>query len=141
MKNKSIVNSNKIYKKALKLIPSGGQTYSKGVTQFTEGVAPKYLKQGKGAYVTDVDDNNYLDYVMGCQPLVLGYADPDVNRAIKNQLNKGSTFSLHNELEVRVAQLLKEIYPQQKCLDLEKMVQMPQQSEFVLLEHLQKKTI
>ena len=111
MKNKSIVNSNKIYKKALKLIPSGGQTYSKGVTQFTEGIAPKYLKKGKGAYVTDVDDNNYLDYVMGCQPLVLGYADPDVNRAIKNQLNKGSTFSLHNELEVKVAQLLKETIP------------------------------
>ena len=43
---KNISNSNKIYKRALELIPSGGQTYSKGVTQFSEGVAPKYLKKG-----------------------------------------------------------------------------------------------
>ena len=68
VKKTSILNSNKIYKKALSLIPSGGQTYSKGVTQFSEGVAPKYLKKGKGAHVWDVDNNKYLDYVMGCQP-------------------------------------------------------------------------
>ena len=79
---KNISNSNKIYKKAIELIPSGGQTYSKGVTQFTEGAAPKYLKSGKGAYVVDVDNNKYLDYVMGCQPLLLGYADKDVNNAV-----------------------------------------------------------
>ena len=97
MKNKIIKNSNKIYRRALEIIPSGGQTYSKGVTQFSEGVAPKYLKKGKGAYVTDVDDNKYLDYVMGCQPLLLGYADKDVNDAVTSQLSKGSTFSLHND--------------------------------------------
>lgn len=111
MKNKIIKNSNKIYRRALEIIPSGGQTYSKGVTQFSEGVAPKYLKKGKGAYVTDVDDNKYLDYVMGCQPLLLGYADKDVNDAVTSQLSKGSTFSLHNELEVDVAKLLKENIP------------------------------
>ena len=42
-KKLNISNSNKIYKSAIKIIPSGGQTYSKGVTQFTEGFAPKYL--------------------------------------------------------------------------------------------------
>ena len=108
---KSIKNSNKLYKKAIELIPSGGQTYSKGVTQFSEGIAPKYLKSGKGAYVVDLDNNKYLDYVMGCQPLLLGYADNDVNNALVSQLKKGSTFSLHNELEVDVAKLLKENIP------------------------------
>ena len=86
VKKTSILNSNKIYKKALSLIPSGGQTYSKGVTQFSEGVAPKYLKKGKGAHVWDVDNNKYLDYVMGCQPLLLGYADKDVNNSVNKQL-------------------------------------------------------
>tara|TARA_E500000178_G_scaffold355007_1_gene426036 strand:- start:455 stop:1840 length:1386 start_codon:yes stop_codon:yes gene_type:complete len=111
VKKTSILNSNKIYKKALSLIPSGGQTYSKGVTQFSEGVAPKYLKKGKGAHVWDVDNNKYLDYVMGCQPLLLGYADKDVNNSVNKQLKKGSTFSLHNELEVDVAELLKTNIP------------------------------
>lgn len=107
MKNKPVIKlSNKIYSKAKKIIPAGTQTFSKGVTQFVEGFAPKYLHRGKGAYVWDVDKNKFLDYVMGCQPIILGYADPDVNKAVIKQLNLGSTFSLMNELEVDVSELL-----------------------------------
>ena len=105
-KKPNIILSDKIYSKAKKIIPSGTQTFSKGVTQFVEGFAPKYLHRGKGAYVWDVDKNKYLDYVMGCQPLILGYADSDVNKAVVKQLKLGSTFSLMNKLEVDVAELL-----------------------------------
>ncbi len=106
-KNKPVITkSNKIYKRAKKIIPAGSQTFSKGVTQFVDGFAPKYLHRGKGAYVWDVDKNKYLDYVMGCQPIILGYADPDVNRAVVKQLELGSTFSLMNKLEVDVTELL-----------------------------------
>ena len=66
MKKPKITNSNKLYNKAKKIIPGGSQTFSKGVTQFVEGFAPKYLHRGKGAHVWDVDKNKYLDYVMGC---------------------------------------------------------------------------
>ncbi len=106
-----ISNSNKIYKRALNFIPSGTQTFSKGVTQFTEGVSPKYLSKGKGSHVIDVDGNRFLDYVMGCHPLVLGYSDRDVNDAVKKQLDLGSTFSLMNKLELDVAKLLSENVP------------------------------
>lgn len=112
MKNKLIIkNSNSIYSKAIKIIPSGTQTFSKGVTQFVNGIAPKYLKKGKGAYVWDVDNNKFLDYVMGCHPLILGYADPDVNLAVKKQLDLGSTFSLMNKLELDVAEILVDTIP------------------------------
>ena len=107
----SIVRSNEIYELAKKIIPAGTQTYSKGVSQFVEGFSPKYLDHGKGAYVWDVDGNKYLDYIMGCHPLVLGYSDPDVNAAVIKQLEKGSTFSLMNELEVSVSKLLVDIIP------------------------------
>ena len=43
---------------------------------------------------------------MACQPLILGYSDPDINRAVSNQLKIGSTFSLMNKLEIEVAELL-----------------------------------
>ena len=43
---------------------------------------------------------------MGCQPIILGYADPDVNKAVVEQLELGSTFSLMNKLEVDVTELL-----------------------------------
>ena len=106
-----ITNSDAIYERAKPIIPAGSQTFSKGVTQFVEGFAPKYLHKGKGAYVWDVDDNKYLDYIMGCHPIILGYADPDVNQAVMNQLELGSTFSQMNELEIDVAELLIDAVP------------------------------
>ena len=106
-----ITRSDEIYEKAKKIIPAGSQTFSKGITQFVEGFAPKYLERGKGAYVWDVDNNKYLDYIMACHPIILGYADPDVNRAVIEQLEKGSTFSQMNELEVDVAEILIDAVP------------------------------
>lgn len=101
-----LINSDKLYKKALKIIPYGSQTYSKGVKAFSDGVSPKFLAKGKGCEVWDVDGNKYIDFVMGNQPLILGYADPDVNRAVTKQLSLGSTFSVSNKLEIDVAELL-----------------------------------
>ena len=105
-RKKKISVSNKIYDEAIKIIPYGSQTYSKGIKAFSDGVCPKYLKKGKGCEVWDVDDNKYIDYVMGNQPLILGYSDPDVNKAVKKQLELGSTFSVSNKLEVDVAKLI-----------------------------------
>lgn len=106
-----ITRSNEIYSRAEKIIPAGSQTFSKGISQFVNGFAPKYLDRGKGCHVWDVDGNQYLDYIMGCHPIILGYADPDVNMAVIEQLEKGSTFSLMNELEVDVTELLIDAVP------------------------------
>ena len=106
MKKNTIKKSNTLYKKAIKIIPGGSQTFSKGVSQFVDGVAPKFLERGKGAYAYDLDNNKYLDYIMGCHPLILGYSDPDVNKSVIRQLHKGSTFSLMNKLEYDVSNIL-----------------------------------
>jgi len=106
-----IDRSEAIFAKAKDIVPAGCQTFSKGPTQFVEGFAPKYLERGKGAYTWDVDGNKYIDYIMGCHPLILGYADDDVNQAVIEQLEKGSTFSLMNELEVEVTELLNQTVP------------------------------
>ena len=106
-----ITTSDRIYARATPIIPAGSQTFSKGVTQFVEGFAPKYLARGKGCYSWDVDDNRYLDYSMACHAVILGYADDEVNAAVKDQLDLGSTFSLMNELEVDVTELLIDAVP------------------------------
>lgn len=106
-----ITRSNEIYERAKKVVPAGSQTFSKGVSQFVDGFAPKYLHRGKGSRVWDVDGNDYLDYIMGCHPIILGYADPDVNQAVIEQLELGSTFSLMNELEVDVSEMLVDAIP------------------------------
>ncbi|MGA9408561.1 MAG: aminotransferase class III-fold pyridoxal phosphate-dependent enzyme [Bacteroidota bacterium] len=107
----SIAKSDELYARALGLIPAVTQTLAKGPGQYVKGVAPKYLKRGKGAHVWDVDGNEYIDYTMGVGPLSLGYCYDAVDAAITRQLEDGITFSLMHPLEVEVAELIREVIP------------------------------
>lgn len=106
-----IEESNRYYLQAMNLIPAATQTLAKGPGQYVKGVAPKYLRRGKGSHVWDVDGNEYIDYSMAVGPLILGYAYPAVDEAIRRQLAHGITFSLMHPLEVEVAELLHELIP------------------------------
>ncbi|MBN8706322.1 MAG: aminotransferase class III-fold pyridoxal phosphate-dependent enzyme [Bacteroidetes bacterium] len=106
-----ITESDKLYNRANGLIPALTQTLAKGPQQYVKGVAPKYLKKGKGSHVWDVDGNEFIDYQMGIGPLSLGYAYDVVDEAIKGQLNDGITFSQMHPLEVQVAELIREVVP------------------------------
>ncbi|MES1164561.1 MAG: aminotransferase class III-fold pyridoxal phosphate-dependent enzyme [Verrucomicrobiota bacterium] len=111
MQDPPIDASNALYERARRLIPGATQTLAKGVGQHVAGVAPKFLKSGRGAHVVDVDGNEFLDMTMAVGPLILGYADPVVNAAIRAQLNDGITFSLPHPLEVEVAELIHQMVP------------------------------
>ena len=106
-----IERSNDLYERARGLIPCFSQTLAKGPTQYVNGVAPKYLFRGKGSHVWDVDGNEYIDYNMGIGPLLLGYAYPRVDEAIREQLESGITFSLMHPLEVEIAEMIREVIP------------------------------
>ena len=106
-----ITRSSELYQRSLGLIPGHTQTLAKGPGQFVLGVAPLYLARGKGARVTDVDGNSFLDYSMAVGPLSLGYCHPAVDAAIRAQLEDGITFSLMHPLEVEVAELVREVVP------------------------------
>lgn len=106
-----LTQSEKTWNKARKIIPAGTQCLSKGPTQFVDGVAPKYLRRGKGCYVWDVDGNKYLDYGMGLRSVVLGYSYPVVNEAIKRQLKDGTNFTLMHPLELELAEVLIKTIP------------------------------
>jgi len=103
--------TNKLWDEACKYIPGGGQTFSKSPMCFIDGVAPKFLEYGKGSRVWDVDGNQYIDYVLGCFPLTLGYSNEYVDKAISEQLKKGITFSMMHRVEVEFAKSLNEIIP------------------------------
>jgi glutamate-1-semialdehyde 2,1-aminomutase len=107
----TITESEVLYARALHLIPAATQTLAKGPTQHVRGVAPLYLKRGKGCRVWDVDGNAYLDFTMAVGPLSLGYCHPEVDAAIKAQLEDGITFSLMHPLEVEVAEAISAVVP------------------------------
>lgn len=97
--------------RSLKVIPSGAQTFSKKRTQYVQGVAPMFLQSGSGCRVTDVDGNQYIDYVQALLPNILGYAHPEVNRAVAEQVNFGNSFSLPYPIEVQLAERLTRLIP------------------------------
>ncbi|MFO0757341.1 MAG: aminotransferase class III-fold pyridoxal phosphate-dependent enzyme [Byssovorax sp.] len=107
----TIERSNQIFERSHGLIPAHTQTLAKGPGQWVRGVAPKYLKRGKGARVWDVDGNEYIDLVMAVGPLSLGYAYPAVDQAVAAQLADGITFSMMHPLEVEVAELVRSVVP------------------------------
>jgi glutamate-1-semialdehyde aminotransferase len=106
-----ITRSNELHRRAVGLMPPTTQVLAKGPTQYVDGVAPKYAARGRGAHVWDVDGNPFLDYSMGVGPVLLGYAHPEVDAAIRAQLEDGITFSLMHPLEVEVSELLAEVIP------------------------------
>jgi len=103
--------SNAMLERALKRIPIGSQTFSKSHVQYPVGAAPMFLDRGRGSQVWDVDGNQYVDFVNGLLPVILGYCDPDVDQAVSAQLTKGVSFTLPTSLEIELAELLAEIIP------------------------------
>jgi glutamate-1-semialdehyde aminotransferase/spore coat polysaccharide biosynthesis protein SpsF (cytidylyltransferase family) len=106
-----IAQSQAWFKRSQKVIPGCSQTFSKGYTQFVQGVAPIFLQRGKGSRVWDVDGNEYIDYIQGLLPNILGYANDEVTRAASAQIAEGHSFSLPHPLEVQLAEKLTQLIP------------------------------
>ena len=104
-------NQEKLWKKAVELMPRGTQTMSKCPDQFVDGVYPKFIKKAKGAYMWDLDGNKYLDFMCGLGPIILGYNHKRTNDAVKNQIKDGMIFSLPTVLEQELAQLIVDTVP------------------------------
>ena len=96
--------SQELLARAAALVPGWTQTLSKNPTQWVRGVAPAYLERAAGAYVWDVDGNRYIDFPMALGPVILGHGHPEVNEAIRRQLDKGIVFTLPHPLELEVAE-------------------------------------
>ncbi len=104
-------HSEELLARALKCIPNGTQTFSKSRTQYPLGASPFYITRGKGSHVWDVDGNKYIDFVSGLTPIILGYCDPDVDDAVREQMKYGVIFSLPHPLEIEVSEMICEMVP------------------------------
>jgi len=111
MPDHSHVISEELLQRATEIIPLGAQTFSKSITQFPHGISPYFIERGEGSRVWDVDGNEYIDFVNALAAITLGYSDPDVVQAVQRQLKKGTIFSLSNQLEMEVAELIVEMVP------------------------------
>lgn len=101
-----------LWNKAKKIIPGGTQLLSKRSEMFLPDQWPSYFKKAKGIKIWDLDGNRFIDMsYMGIGACILGYADPDVNKAVKKVVNTGSMCTLNSPEEIELAELLIKLHP------------------------------
>ena len=83
------------------------------------GGTPLFIKHAKGAYLYDVDDNKYIDYIASWGPMILGHAYEPVVKAIQEQAVYSTSYGAPTELEIKMAELIKSMAPN---VDLIRMV-------------------
>lgn len=101
--------SEKLFADAVKLMPGG---VSSPVRSFKSvGISPVFVKEAKGARLIDVDGNIYLDYVLSYGPLIAGHCPQPVRAAVAKQIDKGSSYGLSTESEIKLAGMIAAAMP------------------------------
>jgi glutamate-1-semialdehyde 2,1-aminomutase len=98
--------SKELYYKAKDLLPGGVSSPVRAISPY-----PFYTKSANGSILTDVDDNQYIDYCMGYGPLLLGHNHLDIKDAIRTQLNHGWLYGTPTEMEVELSHRICDYYP------------------------------
>ncbi len=90
-------------------IPWGSSTCSKAPTM--EPYDPAAIDHGKGCRVWDIEGREFIDFRNGLGPVTLGYAYPEVNAAVAEQMEKGIVFGHPSHLEAKLAELICQVIP------------------------------
>ena len=107
----NISKSLALYEEALGLVP-GGVLGARKPTDFINGEYPIFLESGKGCRLIDVDGNEFIDFLCGYGPVILGYREAEVDEAVHDQIkNKGFCFTLTQKFQNLLAKKLKELVP------------------------------
>lgn len=75
------------------------------------GGAPVVMKEGRGAYLYDVDGNKFIDYLQAYGPIITGHVHPHITKAIQEQAAKGVLFGTPTELEIEFSKKLRDAIP------------------------------
>lgn len=108
--------SHTLFEAAQKLIPGGVNSPVRAFRSV--GSEPFYVKRGKGAYLFDVDGNQYLDYVASWGAIMLGHAHDGLNAEIHAALEEGTSFGACHPHEVDLAKLICDAFPSMERIRL-----------------------
>ncbi|PKN01553.1 MAG: glutamate-1-semialdehyde-2,1-aminomutase [Elusimicrobia bacterium HGW-Elusimicrobia-1] len=99
-----VAKSKSAFRDALKYIPGGVNSPVRAFTSV--GGNPLFVKKARGAELTDVDGNAYTDYCMSWGVHILGHNAANVNRAVRRDLENGSSYGAPTTLETELAKLI-----------------------------------
>jgi glutamate-1-semialdehyde 2,1-aminomutase len=106
-----MTNSEIYLNKAIKRIPWGTQTNAKRPILEYSGIMPFYIERASGCRIFDIDGGEFIDYRLSLGPVTLGYCYPEVDEAVKKQMDKGVIFSMASPIEYELAELLNNYIP------------------------------
>ncbi|HKG59188.1 MAG TPA: glutamate-1-semialdehyde 2,1-aminomutase [Pyrinomonadaceae bacterium] len=104
-----MTQSEKLFATAQNLIPGGVNSPVRAFRGV--GGIPRFIRSARGATITDVDGNTYIDYVGSWGPMILGHADEEVVAAVQEVAAGGTSFGAPTELEVELAQEVVDAVP------------------------------
>lgn len=90
--------------RAERVIPGGHHLSGRVLT--TPRRSPMYIAHGRGCRITDVDGNEYIDFLMAFGAFLIGYADPEVDAAAQEELRRGPLLSMNRPQHVLFAEAL-----------------------------------
>jgi len=107
----NLTKSLELFEEGEMFIP-GGVLGARKPSDFIMGEYPIFLDRGKGCRLTDVDGNEYIDFLCGYGPIILGYREEEVDDAVIQQIkNKGFCFTLTQPFQNALAKKLSELIP------------------------------
>lgn len=105
----SFENSRNAFEKACQYMPGG---VSSPVRAFKAvGGTPVFVRSGDGAHITDVDGNQYIDYIGSYGPLIAGHANERVVAALSKAVGRGTSFGAPTESETQLASIIVSALP------------------------------
>lgn len=95
-----------LFERASKVLPGNCSRYTIRLAPYS-----LYLKEARGKHVVDVDGNEYVDFINNFTSLIHGHSHPAIVEAVREQLERGTAYSLLSEAEIKLAELLCERCP------------------------------
>ncbi|NPV10445.1 MAG: glutamate-1-semialdehyde 2,1-aminomutase [Ignavibacteria bacterium] len=105
----NIERSKLLFERAKKILPGGVNSPVRAFKSV--GGTPVFIERGEGSKIYDVDGNEYIDYIGSWGPHLFGHNPPFIKEAIKDALEKGTSFGIPTELEIKIAELVRELVP------------------------------
>lgn len=101
--------SKKLYELSCEVIPGGVNSPVRSARAV--GSTPLFIREARGSRIVDVDGNTYIDYVASWGPLILGHAHPRVVEAVRSAAEKGTSYGIPTEVELRMARMVVDMVP------------------------------
>ncbi|MGB0936353.1 MAG: glutamate-1-semialdehyde 2,1-aminomutase [Colwellia sp.] len=107
-------NSEQLFEQAKKTIPGGVNSPVRAFNSV--GGSPCFVTKAEGAYIYDADNNAYIDYVGSWGPMILGHNHPAILEAVTETAKKGLSFGAPTEIEITMAEKVRELVPSMESL-------------------------